>query len=805
MSRQIMNWNHDWKFRLVQKADDLSMQWTADERKFLGEPPETKDADGLVWTKAGKCFGPAKPDYDDAAWDTLNLPHDWSVTYSPRPEDPQRNGFLRLGIGWYRKTLRLVQSDRGKAILLQFDGVYRNARVFVNGNFAAHNESGYLGFTVDISELVEFGRDNLVSVFVDARKKEGWFYEGAGIYRHVWLIKTSPIRIAPHGLFVHAQIRNVLRNAKATLTVQTELENETDDTARVTVDHVIENPQGKRVKKVTATGEAASASTTRLDATCELEDVTLWSDQMTALYRVLTTVRRGNKVVDRTEQTFGLRTIKFDPKRGFLLNGKSVKLKGVCMHQDHAGVGSAIPDRLQAWRLEQLQKIGVNAYRCSHNPPSPVVLDACDRMGILVMDETRPFGVSREHLDQLRCMVKRDRNHPCVVIWSLGNEEMAVQHTEIGQRMGRRMHRVVRSLDDTRPTTIAVNYGWEDAHYVAESVDVHGLNYLSLGDVDKLHRRKPKLPLVVSEACSTVTTRGVYHTDAGRGVLDAYGTQETPDGMEDLWWPFWGRSAEAMWNVVGTRDFLAGTFVWTGMDYRGEQTPFNRWPAVGSHFGMMDLCGYPKDVAWYYRAWWRDEPVLHLFPHWNWGGREGQPIDVWAHTNCEQVELFLNGESLGTRKVEPLGHVAWQVAWQPGELRAVGHHAKAGEITTQVATTGPAAVIYLFPDRDQLIADGNDLAVVTVQICDDNERPCPTADHAIAFEVEGPARIIGLGNGDPNSHEPDQPQNGVATRRLFNGLAQCILQTTQRAGRIRLRAATAGCESATVTLHTRRP
>ncbi|MCK5909874.1 MAG: DUF4982 domain-containing protein, partial [Caulobacter sp.] len=453
--------------------------------------------------------------------------------------------------------------------------------------------------------------------------------------------------------------------------------------------------------------------------------------------------------------------------------------KGSCNHQDHAGVGAAIPDALQVWRLEQLKSMGCNAYRAAHNPPTPELLDACDRLGILVVDETRRMSSDPTSLDELERLVRRDRNHPSVILWSIGNEEPQ-QATARGVKVAKTMKRLVNRLDPTRLVTAAMDSGFGEG--ISGVIDVQGFNYRH-EKMDDFHARFPNMPIIGSESASVVTTRGEYVRDEAKSYVPAYDTDH----------PWWATTAEKWWSHAADRPWMAGGFIWTGFDYRGEPTPFNRWPSISSHFGALDTCGFPKDNYYYYRAWWRSEPLLHLLPHWNCQGREGQPIAVWAHSNCDKVELFLNGKSQGVRAVKANHHVEWSVPYAPGVLEAHGYKNGKVVLRERRETAGPAAALRLTADRVRLTADGQDVAVLKVEVLDAKGRPVPRADDLVRFELSGPIDLIGVGNGNPTSHEPDV----ALQRKAFNGLAQAIVRTRQnQSGRGRVVVSAPGLKSA---------
>jgi beta-galactosidase len=474
--------------------------------------------------------------------------------------------------------------------------------------------------------------------------------------------------------------------------------------------------------------------------------------------------------------------VKFDADKGFSLNGKSLKIQGTCNHQDHAGVGAAVPDRLQWFRLSVLREMGGNAVRTSHNMPTPEWVDACDRMGMMMMCETRQMSSSPEGMAQLEAMVKRYRNSPSIILWSVGNEEgqlqgaMAEQGAKIGATMVQRCH----ELDPTRVVSAAVN--GDNKQGVSDAFDIIGFNY-GLDRPDGYHKSHPTRPIYGSETSSAISTRGEYTTSPLRNTVNAY------DSVVP-----WGETAEAWWTFYGTREWEAGGFAWTGFDYRGEPTPYG-WPSINSQFGIVDMCGFPKDTFYYYKAWWGKEPSLHLFPHWNFEGREGDEIPVWVYSNMDEVELFVNGKSQGKQKVPHLGHVEWKVKYEPGAIEARGWKGGKVALTEKRETTGPAVAIRLTADRTEINADGVDLAMVKVEVLDKEGRAVPTANNLIGFKVSGEGKLIGVGNGDPNCQESDKEPK----RSLFNGLAQVILQASKQAGEIRIEAVKEGRDGLELT------
>jgi beta-galactosidase len=707
--------------------------------------------DALHLENSGTGSGPASEHFVDAYWRTVNLPHDWAVELPFDGSADGSHGFKMLGakfptnsIAWYRRTFELPQADASKRIWLTFDGVFRDTTVWVNGWCVRHHEGGYYPFREDITDVVHFGGENTVAVRVEATKSEGWFYEGAGIYRHVWLDKTAPVAIAPDGIFVQSKFKNNIPQGSPEIEVEVRLLNATTNATKATVDCEIVSPEGKSLKRFSRPEELRCKSQGPVNLEAGLSSPVLWSPESPKLYKLVTTISVAGKVVDRQETAFGIRTAGFDPTNGFLLNGRHYELYGTCNHQDHAGVGAAIPDALQEFRVKRLKEFGCNAIRTSHNPPTPELLDACDRLGMLVLDESRLLGSDSGNLKKWDDQIRRDRNHPSVAIWCLANEQFMVQDTPQAANVALTMQDYVKQLDPLRPVTYASPEG--DVYRGINSViGVRGWNYHYGPDMDRYHAEHPGQPNVGTEQASVVGTRGIYTNDGPRGYVAAY----------DVVWPGWTTTAESWWSYFADRPWLSGAFVWTGFDYRGEPTPY-WWPCVNSHFGILDTCGFPKDAFYYYQSWWTTNTVLHLAPHWNWPGRAGQEILVQAFSNCKQVELFLNGASIGKQPMKPNSKLSWQVKYEPGTLSAKGFDDGGNVIAeTKVETTGNATQLQLTPDRKTINADGEDVAVLTVAALDAQGRVVPVAQNKIDFSLDGAGKILGVGNGDPSCHEPD--------------------------------------------------
>jgi len=714
--------------------------------------------------KAGASTGPAAEKFSDQSWRMLNLPHDWAIELPFDKNSDTSHGFKPVGpgytknsIGWYRRAFALPQEDSGKRIWLTFDGVFRDTTVWVNGWLITRHEGGYYPFREDITDVVHFGGTNVISVRVDATKFEGWFYEGAGIYRHVWLDKTAPVAIAPDGIFVYSQFKDNVPQGKAEIHVETTLirKNPVSD---FKINHEIFDPNGNSVGKIEdafACQPEANSQKFSHDNLTSVDSPELWSPENPKLYKLVTVISTGGKIVDQKETEFGIRTVGFDPTNGFLLNGKHYELYGTCNHQDMAGVGAALPDALQSFRVKKLKEFGCNAIRTSHNPPTPELLDACDHLGMLIMDESRLLGSDRENLQKWDDQIRRDRNHASVAIWSIANEEFSVQDTPQAANVARTMQDYVHRLDPTRPVTYAAPEGDTFAG-INGVIQVRGWNYHPGPDMDKYHAEHPDQPNVGTEQASTVSTRGIYENDKVRGYVSAYDANFTS----------WSQTAEKWWTIFADRPWLSGGFVWTGFDYRGEPTPY-AWPCVNSHFGVLDTCGFPKDNFYYYQSWWTTNTVLHLLPHWNWPGKEGQEIRVDALSNCKQVELFVNGESLGKQAMKPNSKLTWQVKYAPGTLSAKGFN-DAGNVIAEAKeeTTGDATAIQLVPDRSTINANGEDVSVFTVSAVDAQGRAVPVAQNKVNFAVEGAGEILGVGNGDPSCHEPDTYIANVPVRTI---------------------------------------
>lgn len=788
--RQQINFDNDWKFHFGHAAN------------------AEKDFNYSIATIFSKSGGAAKTaidaKFDDSKWRKLDLPHDWAVELpfvKVDNFDVMAHGYKPVGglfpetsIGWYRKHFTVARTDSGQRFQLQFDGIFRDANIWLNGFFLGNNKSGYVGAAYDVTDYINFDKDNVIVVRADASQYEGWFYEGAGIYRHVWLNTYKNVNITKDGVFAYSTIKGDV----ATVTIETSLQNQELNTAGCSVYSYITDRNGKKlVQSKEQSLSLPVTGTVTIKASMSLAGAKRWSLDDPYLYRVVSIVKQNGTIIDSVKQRFGIRSIEIKPN-GVFLNGKYIKLQGVNNHQDHAGVGSALPDYLQYYRVSLLKRMGVNAYRTSHNAPTPELLDACDSLGMLVMDEQRLLNSSPEYMDQFERLIKRDRSRASVFMWSIGNEEGWIHTTSIGKRIAQTLIAKQKELDPTRTCTYAADLG-NVYQGVNEVIPVRSFNYRQFAVAD-YHRDHPGQPIIGTEMGSTVTTRGIYEKDTIRGYV--------PD--QDITAPWWASKAEDWWTLAATNDFWLGGFVWTGFDYRGEPTPYE-WPNINSHFGILDMCGFPKNIYYYYKSWWTDEDVLHISPHWNWRSKaagwnkkQGDPVDVWVNSNADNVELFLNGKSLGKKEMPRNSHLQWTVNYEPGELEAVAYK-KGKRLTTKVETTGQPVEVVVTPYKTTILADGKDLTVLNITVLDREGREVPDADNVIKFNLAGDGKIIGVGNGDPSSHEPDKCMEGAWQRSLFNGKCQVIIQSGTKPGMIKFEAKATGLWSGGTDIQTISP
>ncbi|HEX4006805.1 MAG TPA: glycoside hydrolase family 2 TIM barrel-domain containing protein [Acidobacteriaceae bacterium] len=794
--------------------------------------PRTRETFDFDWRfTRGDPPGAQGADFNDRAWRAVDLPHDWSIE-GPYSEDEPASGpggYLPTGIGWYRKRFSLAAAERGRVVTLEFDGVYQNSEVWINGRSLGVRPYGFVPFAYELTPYLRFGSENVVAVRVDNSLQTNCrWYTGSGINRHTWLLKTDALRVAYRGIFVstprvaadHALVR-----------VETEVVNGTEHAANCTLSAVLLDASNGHLE---TTHSLAAGATFRFVQELQVQDPLLWSVDHPYLYTVRVTLREGTRVVDVDDTPVGIREAVFDVNRGFLLNGVHVKLNGCCLHQEAGSVGSAVPERMWQRRLELLRSMGCNAIRTSHNPYPAEFLDLCDRMGFLVMneafDEWRvPKGQIQhgyhEHFDawherDLKDFIRRDRNHPSVVLWSAGNE-VPDQSAPDGAATLRGLLKIFHTEDPTRPVTVGCDQIASEPlekrvrpEFLAE-LDIVGYNYADRWrnraelyySID--HAAFPQRRMIGTESVGMGGIRGEYREIAPQKGEDPVPWFRNPSNVRV--------DAEQLWQFVAVHDYVAGDFMWTGLDYLGE----SRWPMKSASSGALDTCGFPKDGFYFYQSQWTQKPMAHLMPHWNWKGREGTVIPVVCYTNCDTVELLLNGKSLGVKGYEfpRMGmegkygnfperakvlrttadlHLSWDVPYEAGTLRAVGMKDGRVAVTEEVSTTGEAVALGISVDRSSIAADRRDVAHVTVSIVDAEGRVVPGADHEVSFALEGEGRLIGVDNGDPFSHASYK----ASTRRAFHGLCLAVVQSTANAGQIRIDASSPGLRSASLVVTT---
>ena len=750
MAREFFNMDRAWRFHLGDIVDGAS----------------NSHADAYASCKAGGTKGIPSDSFDDSGWREVHLPHDYLIETPFGPENDLSHGYKFRDNAWYRKCFTIDERFRGQHFLLCFDGLAVTAEIYLNGSLIGRSSSAYAELSIDITDRIHFGAQmNVLAVFIDGLTTEGWWYEGAGIYRHVRLFAKDPLHIAHNGLWIKPVLTEGTDN-DWTVEVEVTAENSAYDGAEFTVRTTLWDGD-----EMVAQGDAGRCliggdEKVPVRHALKVKNPHRWDVEDPHLYRAVVELLCDGAVIDEDATRFGFRTISASVEEGFLLNGRKLLLKGTCNHQDHAGVGVAVPDSIQYYRVRRLKEMGTNAYRCSHNMPSRAILDACDELGLVVMDENRRFECCPEVLDHLRTMVLRDRNHPSVVMYSLFNEE-PLQITEEGRRIYKRMKSAVLKLDDTRLLTGAVNAAFSEEG-VSSEMDIAGFNY-NLNVFDETRAKVPHLPLTGAENNSAVTVRGCYKSDKDAHVLSNYDEEAVP----------WGQTIRETWKFVQERPYVGGIFIWTGFDYRGEPTPF-RWPTSSSLFGIMDTCGFPKDSFYFNKACFTDAPMLHLLPHWNW--TEGEIVRVMTVTNGDEVELFCNGKSLGRKKSDVCTQCEWQVPFEPGILAAKAYRGGKEVAYTEQVTAGAPVRVKLCPDRTWINNDGADTLPVNVCLLDDKGIVVPTADQMVHFTVEGDGKLLGVGNGDPNCHESDiLPQ-----RSLFAGWCQGLVQAFPGAKKLKL-------------------
>lgn len=785
-------------------------------------------------------------DYDDSQWRSLNLPHDWSIEGDFSKDNPSTpgGGALPGGIGWYRKEFVVDKSDNTKKVYIDFDGIYWNSKVWINGHLLGERPNGYVSFRYNLTPYLDYEAKNVIAVRVDnSQQPNSRWYTGSGIYRNVRLVKTNSVHVANWGTYVTTP---QVSEEKAQLKIVTTVVNNEEEGQTIDLTSILVDNNGNGVGRINSEMTISSVANDTLEQIMEISNPHLWSVENPYMYTIRTEIRKDGNLVDNYETPIGIRYFTFDAEKGFFLNGKHVKIKGVGNHHDLGCLGSAVNIRAIERQLELLKEMGCNGIRTVHNPPAPELLDLCDRMGFIVMDEAfdmwrkkkSPYDYSQyftEWYEQdLRDFMLRDRNHPSIFMWSVGNEileqwthidtdtldlqtanimfnfantinknDADTSRLHVNSLLAIKLADIVKELDLTRPLSSGNNETKPSNHiFRSGAMDILGFNYHENDWVD-FHKTYPRQKLIITESTSALMSRGYYEMPSDKITTRPESWDKPFDlpvrqnsSYDNVHVP-WGTTHEKTWNLVKKYEHISGVYIWTGFDYLGEPTPF-WWPARSSYFGILDLAGFPKDVYYMYQSEWSDKDVLHIFPHWNWN--EGDIVDVWTYyNNADEVELYLNGKSLGKKsKPEDTFHVWWRVPFEAGMIKAVSRKDGKEVLTKEIKTSGSAVKIRLIPDREEIDADGRDLSFVTVEVVDQNGLPVPVADNLVKFSLTGEGFIAGTDNGDATNHVSlKKPE-----RNLFNGKALVVVQSTKKSGKIRLKAVSEGLESSVIEINT---
>jgi beta-galactosidase len=768
----------------------------------------------------------AKNLIDETKWEKVSIPHDWAIKgpFNQEPdlqtvkvtEDGDQKAMTRsgrtgglpyAGIGWYRKHLFFSKKDQYKIFSLEFDGAMSHAKIFVNNRFVGEWPYGYASFSFPITRFIHFGEDNLIAVRLENRNGSSRWYPGAGIYRNVRLIKTNIIHVSHWGTFITTP---AISAEKALVNIQIKIEAEKALPANIYLETGIYNQKNEKVAESISSQPLTDMNTQEIT----IRKPQLWSAENPFLYYAITRIKKGAQVIDQYKTFFGIRSISFNPEKGMLVNNTAVKLKGVCLHDDLGALGMAVNKSALRFRLKLLKEMGCNAIRGSHNPHTPEMLELCDEMGFYFIDEAfdewktekMPNGY---HLlfDQwaqkdLEALIQRDRNHPALIMYSIGNE-VKEQNEKGGARVARFLTEICHRNDPSRPVTIGCNnINAAIQNGLANAVDIPGLNYKP-EQYASLHKQHPNWVIYGSETASTVSSRGVYKLPAEIGIMKIW--PDNQSSSYDLEFCSWSQLPDKEWENQ-QNEFVAGEFVWTGFDYLGEPTPYNdNWPSRSSYFGILDLSGSPKDRYYLYQSQWTSKKVLHILPHWNWEGNEGSKVPVYVYTNYPAAELFINGKSFGKRKFDnkvllDRYRLRWEnTIYERGELKVVAYDESGNTAETKIIrTAGSPATISLEPNRNFLTANGEDLAFVTVSIRDKKGNPCPLAKNLIGFTVTGAGKLRAVDNGNPASLEPFE----FDKRKAFSGKCMAIIQSSNEQGIITVTASGAGLQSAILKIKT---
>lgn len=814
--RTVYNMNFDWQFH------DGDIEKTGFECVH-----DTRFLDP-TYLKAGNC-GIAKYGYDDSGWDQVNVPHDFRVyrgEYDP-VNIPEPEGFLTVGIVWYRKSFYMDQAQEGKNIFIEFDGVYRNSEVYVNGHFVGRHLSGYTSFSFEVSDVILYDQPNVVAVKVNADKFEGWWYEAAGIYRDVRLVMTDRLHVVKDGVFIRAEQATWTQHGMSedikvsegpnkgarTLLADIEIANDGDYEGFCYVTLNVFDPSGKSVYSGKKSMGMNPYSKGSLSFVGRLNQSVLWDIDAPNLYSYDVAVSHDFDVTDLIRGNFGIKDTNFTADKGIFLNGRPIKIQGVCVHDDFAAVGGAMTESVIRHKVQILKDMGCNAYRCSHNPPSPYLLKACDEIGLLVMDEVRLMSTADEYLQQMTDLFRRDRNHASIFIWSIGNEEMNIHGTPTGVRIMKKLQRLAHELDDTRPVTYANNANWNEITRFHEAnechIDVFGFNYYVMRQFDlyaDIHKDFPDRCIIGTENGSGQSTRGQYLPRIEELNPDYYSPREKSTA---IWanpkrkynvsaygesYPLWG-STPLETIKAADKEYVSGYFVWTGFDYRGEIFPFT-WPSTIARYGIIDICGFLKDTGHQYRVHWTKTPAIHLMPHWTFDCL-GEDIEVVVTANTEEIEFICNGKSYGRQKLEAYQAAHYFVTYEPGEVVAIGYNGGEEVIRESHKSAGvPTRVALEVMTKGEATANGEDHIYVKVSVLDATGTTHMASNRHINFDLVGEGEIVGSGNGDPLCHDHDFNHE----RDLFNGLAVVVLKTTRKTGKMTLTAASDGLEAAVLEI-----
>jgi beta-galactosidase len=756
----------------------------------------------------------SQPAADDAAWRVLDLPHDWSIEGSFSKDHPATysGGALPGGIGWYRKTFTLPATDKNKKIYISFDGIYCNSEVWINGHYLGKRPNGYISFQYDCTPYLYFDQPNSIAVKVDnSLQPNSRWYSGSGIYRHVWLTTLSNEHIDHWGTF--ARSKNITA-ASSDIQIETKVRNEALQSRKLQLLTIIYDRNNKKIAEDKKEFTALHGVAVPVEQTLSIDNPQLWSVNDPYCYTIESVLLDGDTELDKYRTTHGIRSFYMDKETGFFLNGEPLKIRGVCNHHDLGALGAAVNTRAIERQLEILKAMGCNGIRTSHNPPAPELLELCDKMGFIVMDET--FDMWRKsktqydyslywdehHQRDLRDHILRDRNHPSIFFWSIGNEIVEQWGDSTGMAIALELSGIVRSIDSTRIVVAANNEAGRHNNLIRSGMsDVVGYNY-NHGQWKHFHRQWPGKKLIITESTSALATRGHYDKIPFDTIrrwpqrwdkpLVGGNADHTVSAYDHVSAP-WGTTHEESLNLLENNTFISGMYIWTGFDYLGEPTPYV-WPSRSSYFGIIDLAGFPKDVYYLYQSLWTDKPVLHIYPHWNW--KRGDIVDVVAYYNqADEVELFLNGKSLGVQSKEnEKQHVKWRVPFIAGTVKAVSRKSRRTILTKEISTASTPASLQLTADRPRIAADGTDLSFVTVKLFDKKGILIPDAKNSVQFSITGPGFIAGVDNGDPVSHEPFK----ASQRKLMAGMALVIVQSSGKPGAITLTARVEGLPEAKV-------